>query len=75
MLLSVRVLAVPGATADKPLPRPRAWSALGWVPPWCATEEVGMPGTETNKSLVVGVCIVAALVALVIFWLIGSAVL
>lgn len=34
-----------------------------------------MPGTETNKSVVVGVCIVAVLVALVIFWLIGSAVL
>lgn len=35
-----------------------------------------MPGgTETNKSLLVGICIVAALVALVIFWLIGSAVL
>lgn len=35
-----------------------------------------MPGgTETNKSLLVGLCIIAVLVALVIFWLIGAAVL
>ena len=35
-----------------------------------------MPGgTETNKALFVGVCIVAVLAALVIFSLIGAAVL
>lgn len=32
-------------------------------------------GTETNKSLMVGLCVVGALIALALFWLIGSAVL